>query len=428
MAVQQSSTIVIEELTGDKRKVGLIGAALPFQGAAWGSQMRLSTKWYVGNNAEATQQVLGPIELPSEWEGEWNTTRMIVDPSWFTSAAGAPQQAIVRASTMREILDVLFNAGTRLRVTWSTGSDDDARSIMREGRAAEWTFKHIRMDDIQWQIKFEWISRGRVMQRAIALRGEDVDAAVRDAKAKFADAVSKALSDQASAKQSKRAQNPPATTFTLGDIEAFANGPMKMLQSFTRFGDAITNRLKHIGDLALKMRGLTAELAGECVDTATNAVAVCTQFCDAISQPAPETLALQNKVSNLLQTTSYFGSAEDNVNEATDSAVVLLERSRDRGASRPTGSGRTKSSAAPADIIGVWIARKGDTYASISLMFYQTPDYGYAIAKVNKNSLPPVVPVGGGLKRKPVAFAVAPPVGAVLIIPNLATIKNLVGE
>lgn len=423
--VQQSSTVLIEELTGQKRSVTLVGAALPRQGAAWGGQLRMTTKWYPGNSGEATQQVLGPIELPSEWEGEWNTTRMIGSPSYAVAAEGASQQAIVRASTMRDVLEQIFMSGPRLRVTWASGSTDDARRIVREGRAAEWKFAHARQDDISWSIKFEWVSRGRVIQRSIALRGEDVDAAVRDAKMKLADAISQAVNDTATASAAKRAASTPASAFSLGDLEAFANGPLKMLQSFTRFGDAIVNRLKHIGDLALKMRGLTSELASECVDTATNAIAVCNQFVDAISHTAPETLTLQNKVSNLLQVASYYGQTERNVEQVADAATTLRERSRIRIGAGGNGPGAGKSQANAGDVLGVWVARAGDTYAMISQQFYGTPDHGYAIAKANAKSLPPVFVPGTNTKVRQRAFAIAPPVGAVLIIPNLVAVKDL---
>ena len=146
MAVQQSSSLVIEELSGDKRVLELVGSGLPFQGATWTSALRVITKWYPGNNAEATQQVLGPIELPSDWEGKWSTTRLIATPCRFRQQG--TDQLVTRASSLRTAADLLFSSGQRLRVTWGAGSTSDARWIVREGRAVEWAFPHDRMDDI----------------------------------------------------------------------------------------------------------------------------------------------------------------------------------------------------------------------------------------------------------------------------------------
>ena len=418
---QQSSTIHIEELTGDKRVLELNGPALPFQGAAWAGQMRMATKWYVGNNAEATQQVLGPIELPSDWEGKWRTTQMLACPSYFTDK-NRQRNAITRASTMRDAIEMIATAGQKLRVTWSTGQTggvNNPRSLVRVGRIHEWKFPHDRMDDIGWNITFEWMGRGRSTQVAVALRGEDHEASRRDTQQKLADALATAFTDQAVASSQKRMQNSPATSLSLGDLEAFANGPSQMLRSFTRLADSIVNRLKHIGDLAIKLENLPLELANQGLDVANNAVAVANQFVDQITSTPVEYLSMQSKVANLLQAAAYYEAREQDAEKVVDSALTMRDSWRTARVSPADGGGSHAASASVGDIVGTWVTRQGDTYASISSRFYQTSEHGYAIAKANALSLKGYAPE---LRR---AFAIAPPAGVTLVIPNMQVVMSL---
>ena len=87
------SSLTIEELGPagpdfQPRKIVLIGPALPFQGAEWGFENQIVTTWYPGNGQEATQQNLGPREMPSAWEGEWKRTLMGKSPSIFIDEGG----------------------------------------------------------------------------------------------------------------------------------------------------------------------------------------------------------------------------------------------------------------------------------------------------------------------------------------------------
>jgi hypothetical protein len=382
------------------------------------------TKTYTGNSAEATQQVLGPTFLPSEWEGQWNTTRMVSCPSYYTESGSAPQ-VIAKASSIRDVLEGIFESGQRLRVTWASGQDADARRIVRIGRASEWKFAHDRQDDIVWTVTYEWIGRGRAANKAIDLKNDSALTKNYDAMAKLNDALAKAINDRAVADAKSRAKNKPASRFTLGDLEAFAAGPSRLLNSFVRAGRLVSNQLKRISDLGIKIANLPAQLEGQLVDAATNTIAICNQFNDKISSTSPESMTTQNKVGNLLSVTNYFGSTQGDVNSVTDSSIDLRLAARQRKNSQIDGANNRKDSSGVPDILAIWRARSGDTYASISNRFFGTPDHGYAIAKANSRALPPVQIPGTTSVVRGRAYAVAPPIGATLIIPNLTAIKNI---
>jgi hypothetical protein len=375
--------ITVEEIGGG-RKLELRGSSLPFYGAEWGTAQRLVTKWYAGNTIEATQQVLGPIELPSQWEGEWNTTRLVGSPAKYTDDDGT-ERYITRASTLRDVCDGLFYSGALCRVTWAstlnTPTGMNTRRVVREGRAKEWRFPHTRADDIRWSIEWEWIGRGGRQQRVVAFRDEGTEALLRDVIVSINEAT--AAIESSPLVSSNRAVKNSATPFTLGQLEAFLDGPNQLMRDFARFANSITNRMKRIGDMIKKVRGMTASLAGQALDVSTNAIAVCNQFVDDMSRPAPETLATKQKVSSMLTAASYFGEGQTQAGYVQDANVRLARIAQQRrnallpGNSDPNGRMNTNG------VLTVHIGREGDTLPGISSRYYGTPDRSDLIAIAN---------------------------------------------
>src|ERR1700722_1773414 len=118
------SVITIAETSGTQaRRVSLIGSALPDWGASWKTSQKVVTDWYPGNGTTATQQVLGPREMPSTWEGQWRRNMMVRAPSSFGSAAQTDQPCATPA-TLRDFLDLVFFQGARLQVTWTVTKEE----------------------------------------------------------------------------------------------------------------------------------------------------------------------------------------------------------------------------------------------------------------------------------------------------------------
>src|SRR5208283_5301007 len=104
--------------------------------------------WYPGNGDEATQQVLGPQELPSRWNGEWNRTRLGRQPALYSDETGS-QITMVDPTDLRDVIESITRAGRRLRVVWGvtsdTGDPSATGTLTREGRCTELKFKHTRV-------------------------------------------------------------------------------------------------------------------------------------------------------------------------------------------------------------------------------------------------------------------------------------------
>lgn len=389
-----SSSLVIEELTGAKRRLELRGAGLPFQGAAWGGTTTLATSWNPGN-PEATQHVLGPQEMPSDWEGEWNTTRLVAAPCLFSESGGAPQ-SVVFASTLMEVLDDFRRQANLLRVTWAeekelktTAANVTTQTfrVVRVGRIEEANFRVDRQDDVKWKATFVWVGRGEARKPA-ANRSENLLATLRRSITEANAAASKILLDDL---RSQQAREDFVTPFTLGQLEALVDAPLALADSFARFANSVTNRLKTLGDILVKVRDLTPALLGRAVDVATNAVAVSNQFVDEISRAGAETYTTQTKVSNLTRAASYYGRTQRQADLVAEACSNLVRKAQMRRSVSVTSSSRS-TKAQPQEIIAVHVPRAGDTMISIARRYYGNAELAGPLSRANGLPLSTVEP------------------------------------
>lgn len=378
------SAVIIEELDGEHRKVTLSGPALPFQGASWKSHQNVVTRWYPGNGAQATQQVLGPSELPSSWEGMWRRTMMARYPSTVEDSGGVVQ--VTRPKTLRDVLDSIFFGGSRLRVSWITTGDEEVKNgkqsfrdaIVREGRCTDWEFPHDRVHDIGWKFTFEWYGRGAVVQSVIATREADKPDIPAQVGQSLADVVAKINENRLMAANSRIPRS--ANSFSLGQLEALANYPKKLLGEFTRNLNKISSSFKQLTGIINTVRNLPFSLANGVVASLRNAKSVIHQFTDTFSRTPVELQTLSRQLRDLTRTTEYHGR----VYEAAQLSARQLQQ-LESSVHRPTkaggnGAGSIKSSTT----IAVHIVKQGETLQTISRKYYGSPDHAVEIAKANK--------------------------------------------
>lgn len=406
-----SSVLVVEEMTGRRRKVTLKGAGLPFQGASWTGTMNVVTQWNPGN-PEATQHVLSPQELPSAWEGEWNTNRLVSAPCTF-SEAGEAEQTISFANTLVEIFDSIRRGGQLLRVVWaeqrtiSTAEGGVAVNrefkISRIGRLTEFRIDPARMDDIPWSMTFDWAGRGENQRKTTDLTGDSIIAASRRAIAAQTEVAS--FYQSLSLLRGRDGVKNATSAFRLGDLEAIADGPRQLVDDFSQTVNSLTNRMKGLGDLILKVRETPAAIAGQAVDVATNAVSVANQFVDAISRESPEAWSTRNKVSNLTRAASYFGEGQTQAEYMSRANDRFARTARRRANAQSPVASRTSPSN-QSDILAVHVPRQGETLHSISLRYYEA-DLSSELARAN--GLP--------------AYTITPPTRVPLVIPTRTALE-----
>jgi len=392
MAYLGSSVVVIEELDAPSylaRKLELRGPAMPHRPAAWKTEQRVTTEWYQGNPIEATQQVLGPRESDSSWEGMWRLTMMLRCPSMYTEGAGNPTQ-VTQPWTLRDILDAMLYSGRKLRVIWwAYDWKQNPHSIIRVGRAKDWEFPHDRLEDIGWKINWAWSGRGGSFSPVISTR-EDMAQASQAAVQAAADNVSRAIAD-AKIKSYKNSIVKSASHLTLGQLEALANAPKDIVDSFGRVIQQQADQLARVAALADKFRRVPYQIADSAVRTARNLVTLCNQFHDTMSRNPPELSSLKQDAADLTRATKYFGQTLDAEQALARQAQATADAQRKQqsaiDARGAAASIQSQSATSSRTVIAIHITKEGDTAVSLSQQYYNSPDHAEDILKANK--LPP---------------------------------------
>jgi hypothetical protein len=366
-----TSIITIRELSGKKRQVDLIGGGLPFNWAEWGSRTKIDTTWNPGN-PDGVQHVITPIELPSKWNGEWNSTRLIAAPCLFSQNGGSSRN-VVFADELRDALEGIQREGQPLVVVWA----NEGRRVTRFGRMETTTFKHRSSNDIQWDINFEWTGRNTTTQKPN--QQDDILAAARDANLKAATAAGY---EAASRIISENADHPKsASTFTLGDLENMADAPRAFVSQFSRLAQAVSNRLGHLTNVIKTARDQPYAVANLVVAAASDAVSVANEFVDSISRKGPEQLSLSNDVRSLLRAASYYHGAQTQAEfMAASSARFQRMAALRRAQARPSAS--DPSTIGSANVIKTYLPKQGETMLSISLREYGE-DLSFQLSRAN---------------------------------------------
>lgn len=394
------SSLTIEELTpagpGFKlRQLILMGPSLPFMGAEWGSELNMHTEYYPGN-PEATQQVLGPRELPSSWEGEWNRTRMGRVPTIYMDEQGATNR-IVSPMVLRELFEDIHRSGQRLRVTWAvqgaTIIGDPRRGLahaedvkmIRVGRIKTFKTPIDRHTDMHWSAEFHWLGRGAQQDKAAAVRSDNNLATAANGLEASVNASIKAANSKIVS--STPANRKSATHFTLGQLEQLASLPTKTAQVYARQLQQNVSAFKRIGDVVQKLRSQPFAASNAVVDFARNTTAISNRFIDDMGQQPPEQRALKAKVSSLLRTNNYFA-------EIVRAAVLNARRAQDierqtrqvllSGANRGALSVKESQTTRAGDVIAIHVCKEGDTPQVVSRKYYQNADHGLDILKANR--------------------------------------------
>lgn len=394
--VGYSSTVSIEEL-GDAgemtRMVILRGPSMPFQGADWGGKNQIVTTFYAGNK-KGSQQMLGPQESPSSWTGEWNRTLLGKSPAIYFD--GSSSSEIILPMSLWDILEDIFRKGALLRVTWSTHGNEIVgdfdqklrlvnHDVVREGRASTYKFQPDRVEDIKWSIQFDWIGRGDDGDSLTDIAEDNNLASLAnnlDNSVKKLVAIAKWKAGEVASGVRKSASH-----ITLGQLEAFADAPGALVNTYIRQLQANINDLQRIGDLALKIRAIPFTIAHSVANAAKNTLVMVNQFRDAASAIPAEQLSLKDKTADILRAWKHVADVRDASDAIARSSWELQMQTTRRiyanvgqGVATVSDSSNTRSGA----ILATYITKTGDTPMTISVKFYGNPDRGTDILQANR--------------------------------------------
>jgi len=141
-----------------KPSIALFGRAMPYQGLELEGSMRMETTWYPGN-AVATVQMLGAQEKPTTFKGMWKDKFLAsvtdegtqVEPTAIVRVNGSPVASVMDLVNAFELMRL---AGKLIRFQWG--------DIIRVGVLARFKQNWIRFEDCEWELEFQWTSRGEV--------------------------------------------------------------------------------------------------------------------------------------------------------------------------------------------------------------------------------------------------------------------------
>lgn len=379
------SSVIVEELGGRGLRIELRGAGLPLKGASWRGIQNVKTTWYPGNANEATQQVLGPQEEPSDWEGEWNRTRLAKTPCLFFD--GQQEVKVVSPMFLWDAFDEIRIRGPKLRVTWIALDENGATrgTRTREGRLASFEAMPATVHDVPWKARFDWSGRGGAVQKVVATREGDLSSAVRGLMVSTNAIVGVAARSKAILKRVADAQAaaaataPPIGTSTflsLGSLETLASAPTALVDAFMVPVNRVASDLGRIVEVTRQARTIPDQIYNSGKAMASGMKDASNRFKDELSRIPAELNSSRSEVSAFGRAQVYFGRVHDAAEDVSSDAAKMEER-------MSTG-GRGMVNLTPRKTIEVHVVKSGDTMASISQRYYGTPDRAVDVARANR--------------------------------------------
>lgn len=152
-------TLMDDGTTPQEPTLVLGGRAMPYQNFEVEGTMRAEFTWYPGNGV-ATVQMLGAQEKATVIKGMWkdkfirSSTDEGVDVNpdgialWNGTQVGNVQELVKNIDSEMRL------AGRLLRVSWS--------GILRIGILTRFKQIYPRIEDVEWEMEFQWISRGEI--------------------------------------------------------------------------------------------------------------------------------------------------------------------------------------------------------------------------------------------------------------------------
>jgi hypothetical protein len=141
----EQGLVQIIPLEGGYATIELRGGGLPFKGAAFPTEQRIKTTYYVGN-PEATQTVGGPTKPNTTFRGRW------MDQDLRQGGA----------RTLQLQVEFLVDRAIPVEVRWGgrqlANGEDPA--IVRRGLLKKFTPTINRAQDIEWELECEWKGQG----------------------------------------------------------------------------------------------------------------------------------------------------------------------------------------------------------------------------------------------------------------------------
>jgi len=161
-----ASAFTIRELTGQQRTVVLTDRGLPYRPFELTTKQRVELTWYPGN-PQATATVLGAAEDPTSITGAWKDKYLAPLGENVLQPITLDGEQVANARDACRVFDSIVREGQEVEVTW----DDQTR----RGFITEFRKRWLNVHDVEWEMRFEWISRGEPTAPAVVAQSTSPD-------------------------------------------------------------------------------------------------------------------------------------------------------------------------------------------------------------------------------------------------------------
>lgn len=164
------SPLVIRELTGDRRRLELKDRGLPFRGLEMVGEQEMELTHLPGT-VERTATILGPVEQPTTIMGRWSSLYLANNEVTLDARPLRTPREIAK------VVDSMRLLGQLVEFVWL---DELRRGFIKKFRKSWQT-----SEDLEWELTFEWVSRGEVTQPAVFAGDVSMGDAFTDTSAAF---------------------------------------------------------------------------------------------------------------------------------------------------------------------------------------------------------------------------------------------------
>jgi hypothetical protein len=279
----------------------------------------------------------------------------------------------------------------------ATDTSGKEQSLVREGRCTEFEFVYDRLEDVEWKFKFEWLSRGKEEQKAVALTEDALVSAYQRMNATVEALTSFQTNNKV--QQSKSSVKRSASRLTLGQLERIATAPQAFVDSLNRQLTVAVNDINRLVGVGDKFRRMPYNVANSCVNTARNMAYITRNTMDVLSRRPPEANVLSQNTADLTRTATYFGQTYEQQRLVAREAAALARTQQSQtntvGAHGEQILSQNAAGTSVRAVLAVHVVRSGDTPFTLSSRYYGNFDNALAILKANRLSVTSLVlPVG----------------------------------
>ena len=357
----------IEETTGERRKLLLVGRALPYRPLKLEGEQRVEVEYPAGFPV-GTAQVFGPTEGDCTIEGYWKD-KYLGSAGTLFHFAGAPVKTAIEAV---KAMDSLRVQGQRVRVSWGP--------VLRYGHIKKFAQTWHNIHDCEWSLTFVWTSRAEAAAPS-SLPVADGLGSSATAFRRLLDNLRRALREPlglAADLNDFLASNIDAMGALANEMDDLANAyvaaatsPLQLmnrvdstLSRFASIGGTVSDRLASTVSPSI-LPGLMGRFTG-----GSGAATLASEQAARealVNADRLELAAEQASASQLLRAQTLACEAAKAARACRDEAILRARM----------------ASARPGDIQAQYIAREDEDLRDVSLRFYGTPRHWQALMLYN---------------------------------------------